>query len=87
MFVLHEKVGYLKEEEEAIVFKTVEDICTKFTDKYRLPLPIPPQLFFHGASTRTVIPGTLYATFAQSLPTSFSAPPETKQNNRNDQCE
>lgn len=28
--------------EEASVFKTLEDICTKFTDKYRLPFPIFP---------------------------------------------
>lgn len=26
--------------EEARVFKTVVDICTKFTDKYSLPFPI-----------------------------------------------
>lgn len=42
----------------ASVFKTVVDICTKFTDKYSLPFPISTRfslLFFLGSGTRTVI--------------------------------
>lgn len=38
--------GILRRREEAGVFKTVEDICTKFTDNFRLPFPIFPHVFF-----------------------------------------
>lgn len=59
MFVLHKKVGSLETGEEASVFETVVDICTKFTDKYRPPFPISPLdfplFFFLGSDTRTVI--------------------------------
>lgn len=44
MFVLHILRRRREGGEEGILFKTVEDICTKFTDKYRLPLPITPPI-------------------------------------------
>lgn len=36
----------LRTRREVIVFNTVEDICTKFTDKYRQSFPISPLFFF-----------------------------------------
>lgn len=81
--------GGTEEEEEASVSKTEEDLCTKFTDKYRLPFPISTlvfsNFFFLGSRTRTVIQGTLHARFVQSLPTPRSVSPP--KNNRDDHYE
>lgn len=59
----------------------VEDICTKFTDKFRLAFPTFHLVFPHfflGSDTRTVIWGTLNARSLQSLPLPFPGfPPWT----------
>lgn len=69
----------LRTRREASVFNTVEDICTKFTDKYRPLFPIFPLFSFFSpcAHTRSVIWGTLHARFVQSLFSLVFAPPDT----------